>query len=162
MRNLFYIIIICLSLAFGCVKKRNATPEPVIEYKDFSAWKTVAGNDTAVMVIGYEDGDGDIFRESNLKGPNLIGTFYYLNSATNKFTAIKDEITNDTMRITQTIVQPKEGSYKGRSVRGEMYLPWAPFRSGDSVKVFKYTVFVVDDSGKKSNIVTTPTFSINF
>ncbi len=143
------------------MKKQSNDPNPVIEYIDFKAWKD-NGSDTAVMVLGYQDGDGNIFRENNLKGPNLIGTFYYLNSATQKFTAIKDIITNDTARITQTVLQPKDASYKGKAVKGQMYIPWNPFRSGDSVKVFKYTLFVVDDAGNKSNVITTPVFTIDF
>lgn len=161
MRNLFFITLLVL-IGASCVKKKDAVPTPVIEYKEFYAWKTGTGNDTAVMVIGYEDGDGDIFRESNVKGPNIIGTFYYLNSATQKFTAIMDEITQDTMRITQTVLQPSEMNYKGRSVKGDMYIPWSPFRSGDSVKIFKYSFFIVDDSGNKSNVLTTPQYTINF
>lgn len=155
--SIFLVSVFC----FSCVKKQSTDPKPLIEYKDFQAWK-MNGSDTAFMVIGYQDGDGDIFRDNNVNGPNLVGTFYYLNSATNKFTAVKDIITNDTMRITQTILQPRDGNYKGKSVRGEMFIPWNPFRTGDSVKVFKYTLFVVDESGNKSNVITTPTFSINF
>lgn len=163
----FFLIIFCSALlGFACIKPKSKNPVPVIEFKDFNAW-LVNGHDTAVMVLGYEDGDGDIFRDANVNGPNLIGTFYYLNSATNQFTAIKDIITNDTARITQTILQPSViyedvSSYRGKSVKGEMYLPWSPFRSGDTVKVFKYTLFIVDEAGNKSNIVTTPTFTVNF
>jgi len=160
MRIFLFILFISL-IAFACVKKPTTSPIPTIEYVDFQATK-VNGNDTAVMVIGYEDGDGDIFRDVTLHGPNIVGTFYYLNSATKQFTGIKDFITNDTARITQTVVQPKDASYKGKSVKGKIYLPWSPFRSGDSVKIFKYTLFVVDESGNKSNIITTPNFTINF
>lgn len=143
------------------MKPPSKDPVPLIEYKDFKAWK-VAGSDTAYMVIGYEDGDGDIFRDNNVNGPNLVGTFYYLNSATNQFTSVKDIITNDTMRITQTILQPVDGNYKGKAVKGEMFIPWNPFRTGDSVKVFKYTLYIVDEAGNKSNVITTPSFTIDF
>ncbi len=148
-------------MAFACVKKPTTSPIPVIKFEEFQAWRS-HGNDTAVMRISYEDGDGDIFRDVTSHGPNLIGTFYYLNSVTHQFTGIKDFITNDTARITQTVVQPVDASYKGKSVKGEIYLPWRPFRSGDSVKVFKYTLFIVDEAGNKSNIVTTPSFTITF
>jgi hypothetical protein len=156
------LIFLLSFFCFSCVKKQSSDPVPVIEYKDFKAWK-INGSDTAYLVIGYEDGDGDIFRDASTHGPNLVGTFYYLNSATNKFTPIFDIITQDTARITQTVLQPNpDASYKGKAVRGEMYLPWNPFRSGDSVKVFKYTLFIVDEAGNKSNVITTPEFSINF
>jgi hypothetical protein len=162
----FLFIASFLLLGFACVKPKSKDPVPVIEFKDFNAWKS-NGNDTAVMVIGYEDGDGDIFRDENANGPNIIGTYYYLNSATQQFMPIMDIITQDTFRITQTVVQPivisKDfPSYRNKSVKGEMFIPWSPFRSGDSVKVFKYTVFVVDESGNKSNVVTTPSFTVNF
>lgn len=114
------------------------------------------------MIIGYEDGNGDIFRDASVNGPNVIGTFYYLNSGTKQFTAIKDPITKDTARITQTVVQPEDANYKGKSVKGQIYLPWKPFRSGDSVKIFKYTIYVVDEGGNKSNVITTPTYTIAF
>ncbi len=160
MRNIV-LILLFVFIAFACVKKPPTSPVPVIDFINFNAWKS-NGNDTAVMVISYEDGDGDIFRDNTKNGPNVIGTFYYLNSATNKFTSTKDFITNDTARITQTVVQPVDASYKGKSVKGQIYLPWSPFRSGDSVKVFKYTIFVEDEAGNKSNILTTPQFTVTF
>src|SRR3954463_10984252 len=98
MRILIFILFVVL-IAVSCVKKPSTSPIPSIEYVDFKAWKS-NGNDTAVLVIGYEDGDGDIFRDITAHGPNLIGTFYYLNSVTHKFTGIKDFITNDTAHIT--------------------------------------------------------------
>lgn len=158
-----YLILILFfaCIGFSCAPKQPSSPIPVIEYKDFKAYK-VNGSDTAVMIIGYADGDGDIFKDDNNKGPNFIGTFYYLNSATNKFTAIIDLITKDTARITQTILQPKDASYKGKSVQGEIFLPFNPFRSGDSVKTFKYTLFMVDGAGHKSNVITTPVYNITF
>lgn len=123
----------------------------------------MSGIDNATLTIGYEDGDGDIFRDKTLNGPNVIGTFYYLNSGTKTFMPIfPDPITLDTFRITQTVIQPKDGDYKGKSVQGTIFLPWAPFRSGDSVKVFKYTLFVQDESGHRSNVITTPVFTVNF
>ena len=159
--RILVLILFFVVIAFACVKKPTTSPIPVIEFKNFEAWQS-HGNDTAVMVIGYEDGDGDIFRDLTAHGPNLIATFYYLNSVTKQFTAIKDFITNDTARITQTITQPIDASYKGKSVRGDIYLPWSPSRSGDSVKIFKYTLFLVDEAGNKSNLVTTPTFTVTF
>jgi hypothetical protein len=159
--RVFVCILLIVIVVISCVKKPSTSPIPSIQFVDFKAWKS-NGIDTAVLVIGYEDGDGDIFRDNTANGPNLIGTFYYLNSVTHKFTGIKDFITNDTAHITQTVVQPVDASYKGKSVKGEITLPWSPFRSGDSVKVFKYTIFVVDEKGHKSNIVTTPQFTVAF
>jgi hypothetical protein len=162
MKRVLVPIIIFIFVLSACVKKASESPIPTLEYYNFVAWKVRVKTDTAVMVLKYEDGNGDIFLANNTQGPNVIGTFYYKNSATGKFTAIKDQITNDTARITQTIIQPKDASYKGKSIRGEIYLPMSPFRSGDSVKVFKYTFFVIDEAGNKSNLVTTPELTVSF
>ncbi|MBI2721225.1 MAG: hypothetical protein HYX39_03510 [Bacteroidetes bacterium] len=156
--------LICIFFGIGvfisCAPKQRNSRIPSIVYKDFKAYK-VNGSDTAVMIIAYADGDGDIFRDNN-SSPNFIGTFYYLNSATKQFTPLIDIVTKDTARITQTILQPKDNSYKGKSVQGEMFIPFNPFRSGDSVKTFKYTLFMVDQAGNKSNVITTPVYNIDF
>lgn len=162
MKRVLVPIIIFIFFFTACVKKPSTSPVPTLEYNNFVAWKVRSNIDTAVMILNYEDGDGDIFLANQTQGPNVVGTFYYKNSVTGKFTAIKDNITNDTARITQTIIQPKDASYKGKSIRGEIYLPMSPFRSGDSVKVFKYTFFVTDEAGNKSNLVTTPEITITF
>lgn len=161
MKRVFVLIFLATLFITACVKKPTADPVPKIDFVDFQAW-TSGGNDTAQLAFSYEDGDGNLFRDESAHGPNFVATFYYLNSATQKFTAIMDPITNDTARITQTIVQPKDASYKGKSVKGNIYIPLDPFRSGDSVKIFKYVFFMEDESGNKSNIVTTPQISINF
>ena len=149
-------------LLFACVKKPSTSPVPTIEYIDFQA-KQVSGHDTAGMVIGYEDGDGDIFRDLTVNGPNFIATFYYFNNGTKTFKPIfPDPITQDTFRIVQTVLQPKDGNYKGKAVKGEIYIPMSTFRSADSVKRFKYTIYMVDEGGHVSNRVTTPEFTVNF
>ena len=157
----FISILLFVALCSACVKKPTTSPVPKIWYDSFKAWR-VNNSDTAVMVLGYEDGDGDIFRDQTSHGPNLIGTFYYLNSVTKKFTAIKDHITNDTARITQTILQPVDAGYKGKSVQGKIYLPMSEFRSGDSVKIFMYHFFIEDEAGHKSNLISTDTLKVNF
>lgn len=160
--RIFAVIIPLLFIAFSCVKRPSTSPEPTIEYVDFKASKGSNGNDTAVMTIGYEDGDGDLFMPTVSDGPNVVGTFYYYNSGSKQFVGIKDPITKDTARITQTVAQPEETNYKGKPIKGQIFLPWDPFRSGDSVKIFKYTLYMVDQAGHKSNIITTPTYTINF
>ena len=157
-----FILSILLSLSFtSCVKRPSKSPTPELTFKDFIVWRINGVRDSAVAIIGYEDGDGDLFLNKTTDGPNIVGTFYYLNSATGKFTGISDPITGDTARVTQTVLQPKGASYKGKSVQGEIFLPLAPFRSGDSVKVFKYTFVMQDEAGHKTNTITTPELKAN-
>jgi hypothetical protein len=161
MRKIVPIIIFIVVLT-ACVKRPSTSPTPTLEYNNFQAWQVRGTTDTAIAVLNYEDGDGDIFLDNTTQGPNVIGTFYYLNKNTGKFQGVKDKITKDTLRFTQTVLMPKDANYNGKSIRGEMYIPINSFRTGDSVKTFKYTFFVTDKAGHKSNIITTPEITVTF
>ncbi|PBQ33247.1 hypothetical protein CNR22_16185 [Sphingobacteriaceae bacterium] len=139
-------------------------PVPVIEYKDLlHAQKSeFTGRDTAVLSLGYEDGDGDIFMDNNTQGPNVIFIPFFYNTATGKFDVDKDPITQDTFRITNTIVQPDNGYYKGKSIKGEIFIPLREFRINDAQKIIKFTGFVIDLKGHRSNSVASPVYTLNF
>ncbi|MEO6301762.1 MAG: hypothetical protein ABIP51_01190 [Bacteroidia bacterium] len=145
---------------FACVKRQTKDPVPAITYETFVSSKT-NGIDDGQMVLGYEDGDGDIFREETTHIPNLIMKFYYYNNGTHQFTGFFDTNINDTFNIAKIITQPGDG-FKGKSIKGEIYIPMAEFRPADSIKVFKYVIFALDESGNKSNIVTTPQFTVDY
>ena len=152
-------IIILFSFIFGCVKKQSSDPVPTIEYKNFSA-STNGVKDTSVLVIGYEDGDGDIFRDKPSDFPNLISTIYVYDNILNKFNAVIDVLTKDTVRYSQTITQP-EASYKGKQVKGDIYWPSNEFRPNSQTKIFYYKLFMVYMKNHKSNEITTPTYTVN-
>ena len=156
------LITVLFIFLWSCVKRPSTSPNPTISYNNFQAWKVRGTIDTAVAVLNYEDGDGDIFLDNTTQGPNIIGTFYYLNKQTGQFSGVKDNITNNTLRFTQTVLMPNDVNYNGKSIKGEMYIPIASFRTGDTVKTFKYTFFVQDKAGHKSNVITTPSITINF
>jgi len=157
-----FILIIFLVVLFGfsCVKKQSKDPVPSLEFIDFTSSKS-NGIDNGQMILGYADGDGDIFREIPGKVPNLIMKFYYYNNGTKKFTGFFDTNISDTFNIAKIITQPGDG-FKGKSIRGEIYIPMTEFRPADSIKVFKYVIFAVDEAGHNSNIVTTPQFTVNY
>jgi hypothetical protein len=155
------IIFLVLALGFSCVKKQTKNPVPSIEYVSFSSSKT-NGKDDGQLVLGYEDGDGDIFRDESTKIPNIIMKFYYFNSGTKKFTGTFDPITQDTTTIAINLKQPPNTDYKGKSIKGEIFIPMGEFRASDTMKIFKFVVFVMDEAGHKSNVVTTPQFTVNY
>jgi len=163
MRFILLIFLIGL-LGFSCVKPRTKNPVPVIEYKEMYHMQKseLTGQDTAVMVIGYEDGDGDIFVDNTSQGPNLIFIPFFYNPATDKFEIERDPITLDTFRITNTIKQPDNGYYKGKSIKGEIYIPLREYRLNDQKKIIKFTGFVSDVKGHKSNIVASPVYTLNY
>jgi hypothetical protein len=157
MRFIFYILVSLF--VFGCVKKQSKDPFPVIEYKGFTA-SSNGVKDTAVLVLGYEDGDGDIFRDNTSDGPNIVSTIYIYNSTLNQFFADTNIITHDTTRYIQTITQPGDG-YKGKQVKGDIFWPMREFRPYPSAKIFYYKIFMIDMKDHKSNVLKTPTFTVN-
>ncbi len=157
MRFVLYIIVSCF--VFSCVKKQSSDPVPAIEYKSFTS-STAGGKDTAVLTISYQDGDGDIFRDNTSDGPNIVSTIFVFNSTANQFLPVIDVLTNDTTRYIQTITQPGDG-YKGKQVRGDIIWPLTEFRPNAQAKTFYYKLFMVDMKNHKSNVITTPTFTVN-
>ncbi|MBL7910760.1 MAG: hypothetical protein JNJ41_06885 [Bacteroidia bacterium] len=159
MRFIVIIFLICM-FGFACVKRPSKSPEPTIEFIDFTSSKS-NGIDNGSMVLGYEDGDGDIFREKSTNLPNLIMKFYYYNNGTKQFTGFFDTNISDTFNIAKIITQPGDG-FKGKSIKGEIYIPMNEFRPADSIKVFKYVIFALDEGGHTSNVVTTPQFTVDY
>lgn len=117
--------------------------------------------DTALLVIGFEDGDGDLFRDKASEA-NLIMTVY-------TYDAIRKAFVIDSVKITNTekgpstgftVVQPAGGYYKGKSVQGEIGLPLADFRSSGAVTILKFEVFMIDMKNHKTNVVTSPVYTL--
>ena len=153
---IFFFGVVC----FSCVKKQTKNPIPSLTYESFISSKT-NGIDNGSLVIGYADGDGDIFRDKTTNIPNLIIKFYYYNNGTHQFTGFYDTNVSDTFNIAKIITQPGDG-FKGKSIQGDITIPMAEFRPADSIKIFKYKIFAIDEAGHNSNIVTTPQFTINY
>lgn len=159
LRNLF-IAALFLGFAWACVKPASKNPVPTAEFIDFWAAKRAAG-DTATMVIGYEDGDGDLFVSSNTEGPTLVFTPYYFNAQTN---SLRPYVFpgGDTFLISQNVSQPADGYYKGRSIKGTITLPMTEFRPDNSYKILQFKGYLLDTKGHKSNVVTSPVYTLTF
>jgi hypothetical protein len=162
--RLIVIIFLANLIGFSCVKPKTKNIVPSIEFKNLlHAQKSeYTGQDTAVLVLGYEDGDGDLFVDLVSQGPNLIFTPFFFNTAKGSFDIEKDPVTLDTFRITSSIKQPDDGYYKGKSIKGEIYIPLREFRLNDQAKIIKFTGFMIDTKGHKSNLVTSPVYTLNF
>jgi hypothetical protein len=161
MRYLSIIFLVCLA-AYACKKRPTKNPTPALEFKNFEAFQNIRGRDTAVLTIGYEDGDGDIFVDEGATGSNLFITPYSYNEPTNSFKGIIDPITNDTLMFSYVVHQPDNGYYKNKSIKGDIIVPLGEFRENKQQKILKYTVYMVDMAGRKSNIVTSKTYTITF
>src|SRR5688572_20735157 len=90
MRSLDAICFLLFISFFSCVKPPNEDPVPTLEFSNVLNMtrvvsETLPPRDTAVLVLKYADGDGDIFRDNNSDGPNLIYSTYAFSSDSNKF-----------------------------------------------------------------------------
>jgi hypothetical protein len=151
-------------VASYCVKQNTSNPVPAIEFKEVAnlGKSPYTNTDTATIVLGYEDGDGDLFVNSTEDDYNFIFTPYSYKKNLNAFSADFDYLTNDTFRIVSKIKQPDNGYYKGKSIRGVIYLPLREFRLNDNVDVIKFVGFMIDMKKNKSNVVSSPVYTLNF
>jgi hypothetical protein len=157
------IFLLPFLLLAACVKQNNNNPVPVLEFRDFeNPHKTATGSDTAVMVIGYEDGDGDLFVDRSTQAPNFFFTTLYQEPGSSTFTVTIDPITNDTLRFSTKIYQPDNGYYKGKSIKGEIYVPLKEFRPNNKVKVVKFFGYMADTKGHRSNTFVSPVYTLTF
>jgi hypothetical protein len=162
MRALFIFTLLAF-FTCSCVKRNNSNPVPVLEFHDFKdPHRAASGGDTAVMVIGYEDGDGDLFVDRSTQDPNFFFCTYYLDGTSNQFTVTIDPITNDTLRFSTKVYQPDNGYYKGKSIKGDIYIPLKEFRPSNKIKVIKFRGFMVDTKGHRSNDFSSPVYTLNF
>lgn len=122
----------------------------------------ITNSDTALMVIEYEDGDGDLFRDQGTDGANLFLTTYVYNSNTNQFVIDSLPLVGalKTRYSTYTVLQPANGYYKGKSVQGEIGIPLHQFRTNSNFTILKFEVFMNDMKNHKSNVVTSEAYTL--
>ena len=173
-----FLIVIFLSvfIGFSCVKPKTTDPIPKLTFKQMqgdaveagsesaAVWPTnkpvskklytshINNSDTALLVIGFTDGDGDLFRDSKNDGANLVYTTYAYDAATQEF-----KINGNPNPA--TVVQPAEGYYKGKSIQGEIGIPLPDFRL-NNVKIIKLEVFMIDVQNHKTNVVSSPVYTL--
>jgi hypothetical protein len=143
-----FLCLTALLVYSACVKKKVYSQSPEIEYKDFYPFQV----DSADLVIGFSDGDGDIGSDGER---NLFITYYYKDSVTGKYTGYYDATNNDTTRFTYAVKKPTD-NYNGKSISGEVAVTLESYRHSKKAKNIKYTIYLVDQAGHRSNVVTTP------
>ncbi|MBL7931589.1 MAG: hypothetical protein JNL60_06800 [Bacteroidia bacterium] len=169
MLRILFIFLICLSAGFSCVKPALKEEIPVAEYKDFEVFNTSDGEGDAILTIGYEDGDGDLFiKDVQNEGPNVVFSIYIYDETTKKFKVFIKPNTIpgvnivDSSFISVSVKEPADGYYKGKSIKGDIKLPLNQFRPNPEAKIFYYRGYLMDTDWNMSNIVTTPTFTVDF
>ncbi len=160
-KNKYYIIpFSLLLLVVACRKTETYPPEPQITYKNFSVFDSVGplGNDILAgsLVFSFIDGDGDLglpnidsVQPGDSSGSNLFFTLYHMDNG-NIVQADKDEIkTPLNYRIPYISMTGRDKTMKGDIEVTFFYVnfPWDTIR---------YSFFVLDRAGHKSNIEQTP------
>jgi hypothetical protein len=154
-RNILFLGLFVLSLS-GCVKKKNYSQNPEIEFKSFTP---LFGDTVAVLVIGFKDGDGDIGKEKEDKTNNLFITYNYFDTDSNKFVPFWDNLNNAYFKIPYTVRKPND-DYSNKSIDGEVAVKINQYRPSKKHKKIKYVIYLLDNSNNRSNILTTPEFIV--
>lgn len=161
-----FVTYFSLLLLSSCVKRPSKDPVPSIEFIDFQTENTSIAKGS--FLIEYQDGDGNLFSPEENPTPNFICSFFYYNKVTGNFDPFVTKIIfpdgsslSDTFRITTSVRNPKDLDLSKKPIKGRIYIPLTQYRSNDSIKIFKYKMFMVDRAGNKSNIVTTPSYTVN-
>ena len=149
-KYLFGTIIISV-MVFSCIKKKQYTTEPVIEFKDFIPYTDESGD----LQVLFNDGDGDIGVGENDTTLSLFTTYYYYDTITFKYRAFLKTSPNDTLR-SNYIVKAKSDAYKGKPISGEISVRLQQFRHSKKIKKIKYVIYLIDKAGNKSNVITSP------
>ena len=110
--------------------------------------------DTAVLVIGYSDGDGDLFVDNSSNDANMVVISKYYNADSSKFLIANVD--------SKKLKQPENGYYKGKAVQGEIWVPLREYRANDNIKIIKFELFMTDMKKNKSNTVSSPAYTLTF
>lgn len=143
------------AIVFACVKKTTYPTTPEIEYQAFYPYV----GDSADIQIKFKDGDGDIGGSETDSTRNFWVTYYYKDTVTNKYTAYYIQQDNDTLRTGYTIKSPS-AAFKGKPISGEVNVRLQQLRHSKKIKNIKYVIYLFDQSGNKSNVITTPEINV--
>ncbi len=148
--KLKYLVVIgCITLIWSCVKKKNYSESPEITYKAF----TVDTGTTANMTITFADGNGDIGKANNDTTRNLFMNYYYKDTISQQFVAFWNG--SDSLKSGYTVHKPND-EYNGKPISGEVTLHMPFYRHSKKIKIIRYVIYMFDNAGHKSNVVTTP------
>ncbi len=143
-----------LLLFFNCAKKPKYSKTPQISFKSFYT----LSQDSAVLTINFSDGDGNIGGGPAQDG-NFFVTYYFWDKDSSKYDVFSDAtFFQDTIDV-RSFPSPSD-AYKNKPISGEIALLMSPYRKDNTIKKFKYTCYIKDNAGNKSNLVQTPEFNV--
>ncbi len=149
-KYLFFVAILGIVIS-SCLKKKTYTPTPSIEFSEFVPYT----DETADLKILFSDGDGDIGVNEGDSTVTLYTTYYYYDTVLLKYRAFLKTSPFDTLRTNYIVTAPSD-AYKGKPISGEISVNLQQYRHSKKIKKIKYVVYLLDKSGNKSNVITSP------
>ncbi|MBL7934221.1 MAG: hypothetical protein JNM51_00245 [Bacteroidia bacterium] len=149
------ILVICSGFISACIKKTSYATTPEIEYKAFYPYI----GDSADIQVKFKDGNGDIGVSKGDTTRTFWLTYYYKDSVTNKYVGYYRPLFNDTLK-TGYVVNAPDDSYKGKAISGDISIRIPRTRHITAVKSIKYVIYMFDEAGNKSNVITTPELNL--
>lgn len=161
--NILFLGVFLLLFA-SCIKTRDISPIPAIEFKDFIKSSNL---DSAQLIIGFKDGDGNIgLKQSDTTGIYSKNNFYHYNIYMRYFYKKADGTfeqfvlpSGDTLEYKYRIpdITP-EGQDK--TLDGEMEITlFSPYYYPGHT-VVRFDVFIIDQEQNKSNVISTPEINV--
>jgi len=163
--TVFLIILLSAIVLFhGCIDQIEISHIPEIEFKDYQIKKDLSGRDTAlILVIGFQDGDGDIgLAQSDTLPPYHKEGKYYFNLIVRYFEFIDTsykEVTpspfsDDTIRYQYRLpidIYPKTNN---KAIKGDIQLSINDILAAHNPVKFK--IILYDRQLNKSNEIESP------
>lgn len=146
-------LIICSLLGlliWSCKKEKNFSTTPEIEVREFF----MTSDTSAVWVIGFKDGDGDIgVKNQNETEANFPTQIYVIDQG---------QVVYDTAGQGYR-VPVIEGVQTENGIEGEirLNLTGLDLFKISGIDSLYYSGFLIDRSGKSSNVIETPIISLN-
>ena len=167
MKKVFYfLLVVSCTFAFSCKKDNNPTPvPPIISFENF----TTSDNLTGRLTINFTDNDGDIgYEEAQQTASNydFYMRYYYKNYLGNYvpfyYHSSGDPLSDSTIYVYH--IPYVANNIKTKVLDGQIIIDLNGYKPGnlDSLNNFRYTIWIFDRAGHKSNVITTPGFHTSY
>ncbi len=156
------LLLMSLLMLNSCMEKQEYPDVPRLEFLSFTILEHPAGYDSiGIMLLSYTDGDGDLgVFECDTNTYNFFVSYYRMDNGELKPGLRFNQVTNefDTINFNNCFNQLAPDGYTGW-IKGEIedtIRPLYDVRSTKTVDTVKFTAYLVDRAGNKSNTVETP------
>ena len=171
MKKLFYssLILLCILFAFSCKKEAPVSVIPVISFASFTA----TNNTDAVLTFNFTDGDGDIGVPSGDSTIDCYIRYYFKDTMSSNYLTCFTLLPNlprtsliDSNIYTYSIPYVTD-NLKTKSLNGQIVINMNGYKPSHGptppyFNSFRYTIYIYDRAGHKSNVITTPGFYFYF